>query len=271
MKLWPWITGIAAGSAAWLVYGALVEANKLVVERKKLNLPGWPERLAGFKIALLADLHVRDTYSMDLCHRAVGAALDEDPDMVVIAGDLVGYWKETSLPMLEAVLEPLLIMNGAVLAVPGNHDYWAGDAARLEPVLDQLNIRFLRNESWTRAGVRWVGIDSLNADKADPFRAFGNSPDTEGSPTVVIWHEPDAVDLLPLGAHLMLAGHSHGGQWIFPGGFQPMSTRNGTKYVAGFYPDAPTSLYVTRGIGTTGPPARFGALPEVSILTLYPG
>jgi predicted MPP superfamily phosphohydrolase len=87
-------------------------------------------------------------------------------------------------------------------------------------------------------------------------------------PVIVLWHEPDAVDLLPSGAHLMIAGHSHGGQWRFPWGWTPMTTRNGRKYIEGFFPDAPTPLYVSRGVGTTGPPARLGALPEVSILRL---
>ncbi len=270
MRIWPWVAGVAAGSAAWLVYGALVEANKLVVERRRLLIPGWPERLAGFKIALLADFHIRDTYTMEHAHRAIEAALDEDPDFVVLAGDLIGYWKPESLPMLEAVLEPLLLMKGAVVAVPGNHDYWAGDAALLAPLLDSLNIKFLRNEFLMRDGICWVGVDSLNANKAEPYRAFGDTQDdgTGGWPVVVVWHEPDAVEFLPPGGHLMLSGHTHGGQWVFPGGFRPMSTRNGRKYVEGFYPDAPTPLYVTRGIGTTGPPARFGSLPEVSILTL---
>lgn len=259
--------GAAAGSAAWLVYGTLVEANRLVVEHRTLRLLGWPERLNGFKIALLADFHLRDAYSMDLAHRAVALALDEEPDFVVLAGDLVGYWKESSLEMLMAVLEPLLLMEGAVVAVPGNHDYWAGDAAWLGPVLEALNVRFLRNESWSRSGVCWIGVDSLNAGRADLGAALENVSERH-EPRIVIWHEPDAVELLPISAHLMLAGHSHGGQWVFPGGLQPMSTRNGRKYVRGFYPDAPTPLYVTRGIGTTGPPARFGALPEVSILSL---
>jgi predicted MPP superfamily phosphohydrolase len=49
-----------------------------------------------------------------------------------------------------------------------------------------------------------------------------------------------------------------------------MGTKNGEKYVEGFFPDASTPLYVTRGVGTTGPPARMGALAEVSILTLHP-
>lgn len=261
--------GTAVGSLAWLIYGTLVEANRLVVEKRRLKLPGWPKRLAGYRIGVLADIHVRDKYTVAHAQRAVAALLDEDPDMIVIPGDLVGYWKDKSPWLLSEVLESLVLMNGHVIAVPGNHDYWSGDAELLAPILDELNIKLLRNQMWRKDGITWVGIDSANAKMAEPIE-----PMTEAlmhdEPIVVLWHEPDLVESLPQGAVLMISGHSHGGQWRFPGGLTPMKTRNGAKYLSGFFPDAPTPLYVSRGLATTGPPARFGADPEVTLLTLDP-
>lgn len=268
-KLVPWVTGAVAGSVAWLVYGALVEAKKLTLEKRRLRLPDWPKRLAGYKIAVLADLHLRDEYSVEMGRHAVSMALDEDPDMVVLPGDLVGYWKERSPWFLAEVLEPLLLMNGNAIVIPGNHDYWGGEAELMAPVLEELNIKFLRNQTWRKDGIFWVGIDSANAGHAEPIDPMLDAL-AQDDPIVVLWHEPDMVRLLPHGAALMISGHSHGGQWRFPGGFTPMKTKNGSEYLGGFYPDAMTPLYVSRGIGTTGPPARWGALPEVSLLELHP-
>lgn len=265
MKLRDWGFLLAGASAGVLVYGALYEANRLVVERHALRLKGWPRRLDGFRIGLLADFHLRDRYSVDLGRRAVGMVLDEAPDMVAIAGDFVGYWQAESSCMLAEVLEPLLLMNGNVVAVPGNHDYWDGSPDLLAPILEELNIRLLRNESWRHCGITWVGVDSANVNKAKPVKAFEA---VEDGPVVVLWHEPDPVDTLPQVAALQLSGHSHGGQFRFPGGFTPMHTRNGRKYVRGYHPEAPTPVYVSRGIGTTGPPSRFLCPPEVTILTL---
>jgi uncharacterized protein len=254
--------GVGAGM---LVYGALVESKRLVVERHTLRLKGWPKRLNGYRIALLADFHVRDSYSLDLSTRAVAMALDEAPDMVVLAGDFVGYWKEGSADMLGQALEPLLLLNGNVVAVPGNHDYFDGTPELMMPILDELNIRLLRNESWRHGGITWVGIDSENAYRADPIKAF---EDVDDGPVIVVWHEPDPVERLPQLAALQLSGHSHGGQFRFPGGLTPMHTKNGRKYVRGFHPEASTPVYVSRGIGTTGPPSRFLCPPEVAVLTL---
>ena len=268
MRLRDWAFLAAGASAALLTYGALYESNRLVVERRHLKLRGWKRSLNGFKVALLTDLHLRGHYSLELAQRAVAAALEESPDMVVLGGDLVAYWKPDSEDMLSAVLEPLLLMDGNAVAIPGNREYCAGNPERLRPVLDALNIRYLRNETWLHAGIHWIGIDSANANQSDPMQALGDAG--EGA-AVVLWHEPDMVDHLPFEADLMLSGHSHGGQFRFPGGLTPMKSKNGSKYLSGFFPETPTPLYVSRGIGTTGPPSRFLCPPEVSILTLSQG
>jgi len=260
-----WAIGL--GSLATLVYGCLVEANRLTLERKTLPLKGWPKRCAGFKLAVLGDLHIHDTYSRDLALLAVAMALEQQPDFVALVGDMVSFKKPGVERLLAEALEPLLLMNGSVAAIFGNHEYDYGNPSALIPILKACNIKVLRNESWKCQGVTWVGIDSANAQMADPEKAMKGVQE----PAVVLWHEPDVVDLLPKGANLMVSGHSHGGQFRFWGGLTPMHTHNGRRYPRGFYPHAPTPLYVTRGVGTTGPPSRLNCPPEVSLLTLVPG
>lgn len=263
---WQTLAGLATGAGiATLLYGALVESKKLKLVRQNLYLKDWPKRLDGFKIAVLADLHIRDDYSQEQAQKAVALALDSEPDMIVLAGDMIGYWKPEVLPRLQEVLEPLILMQGACVAVPGNHEYWSGKPEWLIPLFETLGIKMLQNENWRHAGITWIGIDSFVAGAADPARAMGSS---KGEPKIVLWHEPDAVDLLPEGAQLMIAGHSHGGQFTFPWGWTPMHTKMGSKYPAGFYGNAPTPLYVSRGVGTTGPPSRLNCDPEVSLLCL---
>lgn len=268
MKLRHVLWGLAGAGAATLAYGSLVEARRLVLERRTLRLRGWPSHLRGTRIALLADFHLHDAPSVELAERAVAMALDEAPDMVVLAGDLITVWKPEVVAMLGRVLEPMLLMHGSVVAVPGNHEYFRGTPALLQPVFDELGIRLLRNEVWKHGGIQWVGVDSANAGKADPFAPMAQAFEDPESPVVVVWHEPDMVEWLPRGAALMLSGHSHGGQFTFPWGWTPMHTRHGERYVRGFFPDAPTPLYVTRGVGTTFFPSRLGCAPEVSLLTI---
>ena len=267
MSIWKSVaTGGGFAGAGMLLYGAVVEADRLVVEERTLALPNWPERLAGFRLAVLADFHLRGPYSLQLAKRAVAAALESDPDMVAIVGDVVGCWDLNSPALIGEALEPLLLMDGRAVAIPGNHDYEHGSPEILRPILNELNIRLLRNEAWQRGEVTWVGLDSAGESRANPWHAMRGV----SGPSICLWHEPDLVEMLPHGCSLMVSGHTHGGQFRFPGGFTPMHTNLGRKYPRGFYPEAPTPLYVSRGIGTTGPPSRFNCPPEVSVLSLVP-
>jgi hypothetical protein len=270
LKLNQLLFGAAAAGTGLLVYGALVEANRLVVERRRLMLPGWPDRLRGFKLAVLADLHIRDSYSVQMARRAVSLALDEQPDVVALPGDILGYWKPESPYLVGEALEELLLMEGNVVASPGNREYWEGCPYALRPILGELNIRLLINEAWHHAGITWAGVDSANLGQPDPVGTMCRALELGESPIVALWHEPDVVGDLPEGAALVVSGHTHGGQFRTPWGWPPMTTRNGRMYLEGFFPDAPTPLYVSRGIGTTGPPSRLFCPPEVSLLTIEP-
>lgn len=267
MRLRHIFWGAAAAAAGALLYGALFETDKLTVERRTLKLPFWPERLDGYRIALIADPHVRDEQTMEMTHRCVSIILDEQPDMVVIAGDIVAYWKPGVQDLVKVALAELLLLQGRVLAVPGNHDYFAGDPEWLREPLAEVGVRLLRNEVAYIDDINWLGIDSALVGEAKPYETIRKADVLD--PMVVIWHEPDMVDVLPRGPSLMLSGHSHGGQFSTPWGWSPMTTELGRKYVRGFYPHAPVPLYVSRGLATTGPPARLFCSPELTFLTLF--
>jgi len=67
---------------------------------------------------------------------------------------------------------------------------------------------------------------------------------------------------------LQLSGHTHGGQ-IFP---FSLITRLVFPFHAGNYRLTDGALlHVNRGTGTWGPPVRFLAPPEITIIDLMPG
>jgi len=57
-------TGLSALGAGMLIYGALVESKRLVVDRFSLKLKNLPERLDGLKIGVLSDFHIGHSYSI---------------------------------------------------------------------------------------------------------------------------------------------------------------------------------------------------------------
>jgi hypothetical protein len=95
----------------------------------------------------------------------------------------------------------------------------------------------------------------------------------EGVPTILMAHDPGRFDeAVKHGAELVLSGHTHGGQIAFPFLAKRLSLSSlAHKYNMGFYTSGRSTLYVHPGLGTTGPPIRIGAAPEVTLLILRAG
>ena len=95
--------------------------------------------------------------------------------------------------------------------------------------------------------------------------------DHEGDPCVLLAHDPDTF---PAAAarhdiDLVLSGHTHAGQLALP--FLPAALNLSQlrhRYTSGSYREGRCTLFVHQGVGVSGPPARFGAAPEIALLTL---
>ena len=261
-----WILPLGFAGVGLLLYGAIVETEQLVGEKKTLRLPNWPKSHNGYKVGFIADLHLRGAQELALTETALEWLLKQNCDAIAIAGDILPWWREDSIEFATYGLRLLADFPANVVIVPGNHDYYGGDASWLRPLIEGYGAHYLQNQMVEIGGVQWVGIDSANESQHDPDLAMKMLDPSK--PSITLWHEGDFVDELPSGTQLMLSGHSHGGQFTTPWGWAPMTVRGGSKYLRGFYPDAPTPLYVTRGLATTGPPSRLFCRPEVSVLTL---
>jgi len=266
MSLAKALVGAVATGAGMLLYGALVEARRLSFERHTLRLPRWPASHEGYRIGLLADIHLGSDDSFRMAREAVEWLVEEDPHVVAVLGDVLNFRRPLIGPRVRNCLAPLRHFEGRAFGVWGNHDYCGGTPDFLEPDMAACGVRMLRNELVVHDGVNWVGVDDGHAGRSDPFTPILDSDPC--LPTVVLWHEGDLVDLMPRGPELMLSGHSHGGQFNLPGGIAPMTSVYGTKYLSGFYARTPVPLYVSRGVAITGPPSRFLCKPEVSVVNL---
>ena len=88
--------------------------------------------------------------------------------------------------------------------------------------------------------------------------------------TVLLLHAPYTFpQAATKGIHLTLSGHTHGGQIALTLGDMILTpARLSTVFLAGLYKIGESHLYVNRGLGTTGPPIRLGAPPEITHITL---
>jgi predicted MPP superfamily phosphohydrolase len=262
---------ILGGVAACGAGGAypFVEARRLRVVRRRVALPRLPASFSGFKMAVLSDVHHSRSVPLSLIRHAVERAAEERPDAVLLCGDYVTGRARYIAPCLE-VLGALSAPHG-VYAVLGNHDH-AVDPVRIRSSLEGNGIDELTNRGrWLRRGgdrLRLGGVGDLWRDSQDLDSALGDVAAGEGA--VILSHNPDyAEEIQSDRVDLLVSGHTHGGQVRVPLLGAPfIPSRYGMKYAGGLVRGPRCLVYVTRGVGTVGPPARLGCRPEVNVLEL---
>ena len=262
------IAGLGAAGAAIGADAFGFEAHRVLVSRHDVLVPGLAGALDGLRIAQVSDVHLPGN------QLAARAALHhlyrERPDIVILNGDMT-----ESARALGQVGEFAQAARGslATVAVLGNWEYRAGvDAERARKVYQQAGVDLLVNQSRLLklgdSSLAFVGLDDMLAGVPD-LTAARTGLDSGG---VEIWiiHEPSFADQVPDDAPrptMLLSGHTHGGQIRIPL-LPPVKPTGAGRFLEGWYSDTPAPMYVSRGVGTTGIPARFRCPAELPIFTL---
>lgn len=281
---------LLGGVVLLVIWGAAIEPRWLLdVETHEAPVPDLPPSWEGGTVALLADLQIGMWWdNVGMVRKAVAAAVDADPALILIAGDFV--YAPDSAVVREAVslVRPLTAAGVPVVAVLGNHDYSAmkedsevrEDLARyLASELDAAGITVLENEAIAidapggGAPLYVAGVGSEWVGRSRPGQALAGVP--ADAATLVLMHNPVAFRELPAGTGLALAAHTHGGQVRIP--LLPseswLDIARPREVVADGWAEEGIGeegnrLYVTRGLGFSAVPVRIFCRPELTLLTL---
>lgn len=270
-------TGFVPGFFVWIYaigfalagYGILVRRWAFVVRDVEIPVPGLDPKLDGFRIAQLSDLHIGTMTPESWGARWARAANERACDIAVVTGDLVSSGTEF-YDDIARVVGRLNAKDGVYVSM-GNHDYF-GDGEPLIERLRKSGASVLRNEGRVieRDGARLylAAIDDTWTKRDDLDRALAARPD--GVPTVLLAHDPEKFrDAEERNVEVVLSGHTHGGQVAVPFLARRFSlSKIAHTYTLGLYRRGRSTLYVHPGLGTTGPPVRFGVAPAVVIVTL---
>jgi predicted MPP superfamily phosphohydrolase len=256
-----------AGLAAALSGYAIVEASHIEVVRVRIATDRLPASVPSLRIAQITDLHLGLIHRIGKAREVAAVVAREHPDIFVSTGDLVDG-------ELDGVAELAEILRGipaprGKFAVLGNHEYYAG-IDRAIAFTRKSGFTVLRDESVTiDDAVRIAGVDDPAGARfgrtGGPSEAalLGNRPD--GRFTVLLKHRPQLDPATGGKFDLQLSGHTHDGQ-IFP--FR-LLTRLVFPLLGGDHPvPGGGILHVSRGTGTWGPPMRFLAPPEITVVDI---
>ncbi len=238
-------------------------------EKVVLRSPGISEETGRLRVVQISDVHVGLTVRSDRLRKIAEVIREAEPDLIVSTGDLVDGQMD-SIAGLAEILHGLQPRYGKY-AVTGNHEFYAGLSHALD-FTSRAGFTVLRGESVNIPGV--ISIAGVDDPTGRRMGAHGGKTETEllsGLPrdtfVLLLKHQPTLEDSSTGLFDLQLSGHTHGGQ-IFPFG---LLVKIFFPRTAGLYTLADgSSLYVSRGTGTWGPPVRVLSPPEVTVIDLVP-
>lgn len=221
-----------------------------------------------FRMVQLTDLHLGWRSRQRLLEEALVLCARTKPDLVVLTGDYVNH----SLKYLHKVERFVQRLPKPCVTVLGNHDHWSG-ANTIENCIKEAGGIVLRNSTLKlkRAAneVTIVGVDDGYTGHDDIGASFAAVSDPRRS--IVLTHDPrTAVPIAEHGARLVLAGHTHGGQFDIPQITRGIARLAGVPYLSGWYRLGAAKLYVNVGIGSSAFGRRLGkrAHPELAVFDL---
>lgn len=253
---------VAALIISVLAWGFIVEPRIITVRQHTIAAP---EGTPSLRLALVSDLHVG--LFMRNLDPLVDAINAQDVDVVVIAGD---WTYEPRRPLCDG-FGALQRLKAPIVGVLGNHDLQAPGPLldnELKACLASRGVHLVDGTTTKIGNWEFVGLsDAWGANPtADATRLFPR----DSAPRVVVFHQPDTATLVPpQSATVMVSGHTHGGQIALPYLTQwVLASMSRNAWTNGLYQTPQGPLVVSTGIGTVGPPVRFGTPPRVEVITI---
>ncbi|HPY34507.1 MAG TPA: metallophosphoesterase [Smithellaceae bacterium] len=250
-------------SVVLVVYGYF-EAQNIRVRHLEIATERILPQPGKLRIVQISDAHVGIIIRKQRLDRLLQLVREAAPDVLVCTGDLLDGELDNIVDDAERFAD--IEAPYGKFAVLGNHEYYAGLKRSIE-FTQAAGFRFLRDESFEVAGIMIFGEDDITGrvpgttKKSLEFqRALAQSRDQF---VLLLKHQPFVN--LNANFNLQLSGHTHGGQ-LYPFGF---IVRLYFPKIYGLHELAPGKLlYVSRGVGTWGPPVRVFAPPEITVIDL---
>lgn len=219
-----------------------------------------------YKLLVASDLHLGYTVDKDRLIKYVDLINSQQPDIVVIDGDLVDY---ELYPLVKSGMQDELRKIKApkgVYFIPGNHEYKLNSKATLDWISGSGMI-VLKDSIVNIDEKLWLigRDDASNKRNRKSMDDLLNGFDPFSKPCIMLAHQPvDAKEACEYGIPLTISGHTHGGQ-LFPANLVGSMLYTN---MYGWKERNECSFYTTSGLGLSGFPLRSGSRCEIVIFNL---
>ena len=238
------------------LYGNLHYYNKVRVPIELKSSKPLPKE---YKVVMASDLHLGYHNPRRELARWVDMFNAEDPDFILIAGDIIDG---SIRPLIEEnMAEEFRRLKAPVYACLGNHEYYAGEP-RARQFYKDAGIRLLIDETAViDSSIVVIGRDDRTNMRRKPVADLI----AHSGYTIVLDHQPYNLERTEAaGVDFQLSGHTHRGQvW-------PISWITDRIYECswGSHQRGATQFYVSSGIGIWGGKFRIGTQSEYVVATI---
>ncbi|NIR49528.1 metallophosphoesterase [candidate division KSB1 bacterium] len=257
----------------YVFFKAIIDTTRIRRSETMLSYPNLPISWDGLKIVHISDMQADSRAGKRKLKRYVKKVNRLQPDIVFFTGDLVTASKYIDLGarMLGSIRSKY-----GTYACLGDHDIWS-DEKEIKQSLKYHGVTMLEDSNQF---IR-VGNDSLMAtfvtntyDRRPPLdklnMLMGQQP--RGVLDILLTHQP-TESLIELAAergyHIVLAGHTHGGQILFRFfGLTIAAPRMESPYYKGMSHIEQMMLSINNGLGFTFAPIRYNASAEITLIKI---
>ena len=261
-RSWLYQNGITSAAiavfiVAVFVYGNLHYNNKV---RVRLDLPTEKPLARDYRIVMLSDLHIGYHNPRRELARWVDLINAEQPDFILIAGDIIDG---SMRPILEEhMADEFHRLQAPVYACLGNHEYYSGNPAARQFYHDAGIHLLIDSTAVIDSCITIIGRDDRTNRRRKSVTDLRSQSSTY---TILLDHQPYNLEQSEAaGIDFQLSGHTHRGQvW-------PVSWITDRIYECswGVYQRGHTRYYVSSGIGIWGGKFRIGTQSEYIVATI---
>ena len=262
-----------------IAYGFFIEPKLITIKEYKIALNSWPDNFNGFKIVHISDLHYGRVFDEKSLEKLVDSINEQEPDIVVLTGDLIDKDTNMTTSMANKISELLnkIETSSGKYAINGNNDLNFDEWTN---IISGGGFKDLNNTYDTiyKDGYDYIFIAGASTikdkvstnDKLKTAIDYLNSFES-GGPIykILLLHEPDAIDDLSVNPfNLVLTGHSHAGQIKLPFIGAVILPEGAQKYYDSYYKVENADLYVSNGLGVSNYNFRLFNTPSYSVYRL---
>lgn len=268
----PQMTGaifflVTSLSIATIMYIGNYRFRHPTVTELEINIDKKAGDISSLRIVVVSDLHLGYLINKKYTTRYVDLINEQNPDIVLFVGDIIDA--EMS-PIIEQNMQEDFLRLKAPLGIyscTGNHEYRYEADYKVTWLNDNAGIKMIRDSAvLVDSSFYVVGREDWIIPSRKDLKTILKEQSVNPSlPIIVLNHTPnDLNEEVEAGADIALYGHTHDGQ-VFP--FNVL-TQMMFEVSNGYKKKENTNVYVSSGLGLSGPQYRIGTKSEIAVLNV---